>query len=262
MKVSIRVGFERPEEEGQHPLDSILKKVSGWGYDGIELMLMPPGLFGGPPGAWSPNLTQEDRKTMVQLAEKYNVEIATLSADWAWGYSQYMPTLDHWQRGMEILKSDIRLAHDLGAKAILVHFGASRSDSWEQAKAMATELAEEGERQGVRVGFEGGIFEGIGLGGLDALVQLVDEINSPWFGIYEHCYWPHGDMQPHEEIELVGKRIFCLHTFTIDPEHIDYAAMCKALKEVGYDWYWVFEIPLEAAEESKKAWEEVMAKYW
>lgn len=268
MKVSLRVGFGQPEEEGQHPLEPALKKVAGWGYDGIELMLMPPRLFRRPPlGAWSPGLTQEDRKTMVQLAERYNVEIATLSADWAWGYSQYMPTLDHWQRGMEILKGDIQLAKDLGAKAILVHFGASRSDSWEQAKAMATELAEEGERQGVKVGLEGGIFARIGLGGLKALAQLIDEVHSPWFGAYEHCYWPRGETQPHEEIELFGHRIVCLHSGRLDFEHVDYEKMCAALKK-HYDWNWVFEVDYlgeageAVAKESKRGFDEIMAKYW
>ena len=103
----------------------------------------------------------------------------------------------------------------------------------------------------------------MGLGGLGSLVRLADEIANPWFGIYEHCYWPRrGEMRPHEEIALVGQRMLGLHSFVIDRENIDYEKMLGALKDVGYDSYWTFEIPLEAAEESRLAWDELMAQYW
>ncbi len=265
MKVSIRAGFGTPEKEGQHPLEPVLKGAAEIGFDGIELMLMPGPMWGARGlQPWSPMLTQEDRAEMVRLAEQYGVEIATLSADWAWGYSQYCPHLDHWARGMEILKGDIELAHDLGAQAILVHFGTSQSQDWEQAKAMATELAEAGEKHRVKVGFEGGIFARIGLGGLEALARLIDEVGSPWFGAYEHCYWPRGTTQPHEEIELFGHRIVCLHSSRLDFEHVDYEKMCTALKKAGYDGYWVFEVEglgTPVAEESKRGFDELMARY-
>ena len=111
MKVSIRVGFGTPEKEGQHPVDPVLQGVSELGFDGIELMLRP-GRMWGPrqPQPWSPTLTKEDRAEVVRLAQRHGVEIATLSADWAWGYAQYCPHIDHWDRGVQILKGDIELA--------------------------------------------------------------------------------------------------------------------------------------------------------
>jgi hexulose-6-phosphate isomerase len=263
MKVSIRVGFGTPEEEGEHPFEPTLKGVSELGFDGIELMLRPGAMWGPRrPQPWSPTLTKEDRAEMVGLAQQYGVEISTLSADWAWGYAQYCPHIDHWDRGVEILKGDIELAHDLGAKAILVHFGASQSQDWDQVKGIARQLAEEGERQQIKVGFEGGIFARIGLGGLEALARLIDEVDSPWFGAYEHCYWPRGQTQPHEEIELFGSRIVCLHSGRMNFEDVDYEKMSAALRKAGYDWYWVFEVPWSAAEESKQGFDRIMASYW
>jgi sugar phosphate isomerase/epimerase len=261
MKVSIRTGFG-----GRRPFEKVLEEVADIGFDGIELMLDP----GRPWGAqelrpWSPALTDTDRAEMARLAESYKVEIATLSADWAWGYSQYCPLLEHWDRGMEVLKSDIEMAAQLGAGAILVHFGRTKSDDWGKVRAMATELAETGKKHEVKVGFEGGIFARVGLGGLDALKRLIDEVDSPWFGAYEHCYWPRGETQPHEEIELFGSRIVCLHSGRLNFEDIDYQKMCAALKKAGYDYYWVFEVEGESraiAEESKKGVGEIMARYW
>jgi L-ribulose-5-phosphate 3-epimerase len=266
MKVSIRVTFGAGRGEESRTPEQVFQEVAAMGYDGVELMLMPGAMWG--PRvlqAWSPALNEEDRATVKHAAEAEGLEIATLSADWAWGYAQYSPDLKYWDRGMEILKGDIELASDLGAEAILVHFGASKSDDWGKVRAMATELAETGAANQVKVGFEGGIFRGIGLGGLEALAKLIDEVNSPWFGAYEHCYWPRGERQPHEEIELFGSRIVCLHSGRLDFEAIDYGKMCQALKDVGYDWYWVFEVEgrgSTVAAESKVGFDEIMAKYW
>jgi L-ribulose-5-phosphate 3-epimerase len=266
MKVSLRVGFGATDEDGQRPYEQVIKDAAGMGYDALELMLMPGRMWGPRElSPWSPALTSEDRASVLRVVREQGVEIGSLSADWAWGYSQYCPRLEHWGRGVEILKGDIELAHDLGASVILVHFGSSKSDDWGQVRAIATELAETGEKCEVKVGFEGGIFARVGLGGLEALARLIDEVDSPWFGAYEHCYWPRGDRQPHEEIALLGKRIVCLHSGRLNFEHVDYGKMCAALKEIGYDGYWVFEVEgmgLEMAEESKKGFDEIMAKYW
>ncbi len=48
-------------------------------------------------------------------------------------------------------------------------------------------------------------------------------------------------MPDHEEIELVGKRMICLHSSALD-FRVDYPRKFRALKNVGYDGYWVFEV--------------------
>lgn len=261
LKVSLRISFSQPEKEGDHPFEPALRLCSNLDYDGVELCLEPETWARWRPLAWSPSLKAEERVKIRRVADSYGLEIASLSSDWAWGYSTYCPKLKYWQRGIEVLKEDICLAKDLGAKAILIHFGTSQAQSWQQTKDMIKELAEEGEMRGVRVGFEGGIWARIGLGGLKELCQMVDEVGSKWFGVYEHCYWPRGTTQPHEEINLVGERIVCLHSGRIDTKNIDYGLMLKALKKY-YDWYWVFEVEMDEAEENIKLWKEVTAKYW
>src|SRR5207249_940549 len=108
-------------------------------------------------------------------------EISTLSADWAWGYAQYNPRLSQWERGVELLRSDVNLAADLGAGAILIHVGESQG-SWDEIRSIVSRVVEEGARREVKIGFEAGIFARTGLGGLEALIRLVDELNTPWFG--------------------------------------------------------------------------------
>jgi len=265
MKVSIRVGFRR--DDPVSPLDGVLRDCREMGYDGIELMLDPRYSFGASSGRgagrgpWaSESVTPEVRAHIRQSAERHGVQIATLSADWAWGYAQYHPRLSQWERGVELLRSDVALAADLGAGAILIHVGESQG-SWEEIRDIVSRVVEVGARRQVKVGFEAGLFARTGLGGLEALVRLVEELDSPWFGVYEHCYWPRRrEMQPHEEIHLVGPRMVALHSSQPSVQ-IDYPAMLQALRDVGYDWYWVFEVGWEQARQSLDDWRYIMSAH-
>jgi sugar phosphate isomerase/epimerase len=261
MKVSLRVGFRR--DDPVNPLDGVLRDCREMGYDGIELMLEPRSPFGssgsrGGRGPWaSESVTPEMREQLRESARRHSVEIATLSADWAWGYAQYHPLLSQWERGVELLRADINLAADLGAGAILIHVGESQG-TWEEIRGIVSRAVEEGARRQVKIGFEAGIFARTGLGGLEALIQLVDELSTPWFGVYEHCYWPRRrERQPHEEIRLVGHRIVALHSSQPNVQ-VDYPQMLEALREVGYDWYWVFEVGWEQARQSLEDWRFIM----
>ena len=183
-------------------------------------------------------LDQSKRAELKAAAEANGLEIPTLSSDWAWGYSEFHPTLSTWGRGTELIVEDARLAADLGAKSILIHFGVS-TGNWDQAKGILKEAAAEAEKVGVVLGFEGSIWFRAGLGGQETLVRMVDEIASPGLKIYVH---PHGDTAAQvRDIEEVGDRICALHASALDPS-VDYAQVFAALKKVNYDWYWCFEV--------------------
>jgi sugar phosphate isomerase/epimerase len=262
MKVSLRAGFRR--DDPVSPLDGVLRDCREMGFDGIELMLDPRSPFGssGPRsgrGPWaSESVTPEMREQLRQSAARHGMEIATLSADWAWGYAQYHPRLSQWERGVELLKADVNLAADLGARAILIHVGESQG-SWEEMRSIVSRVVEEGAQREVKIGFEAGIFARTGLGGLEALIRLVDELGTSWFGVYEHCYWPRRrELQPHEEIRMVGSRMVGLHSSQPNVQ-IDYPEMLHALREVGYDGYWVFEVGWEQARQSLEDWRSIMS---
>jgi sugar phosphate isomerase/epimerase len=214
-------------------------------------------------GPWSSqDVTPELREEFRKSSEKHGVEIATLSTDWAWAYSQFCPRLDQWDRGVDLIKSDLDLARDLGSKAILMHVGHSKG-SWEEVKSIVSRCAEHGGKVGVKVGFEGNIFARIGLGGLEALIKLVDEVDNPWFGVYGHCSWPRGTMRDHEEIELIGDRLLCMHSSALD-FRVDYEKKFQALKKIGYDFYWVFEVEPDwgLARKNHAELRYLMEKYW
>ncbi|HEX5415764.1 MAG TPA: TIM barrel protein [Chloroflexota bacterium] len=240
MKLSVREGSFRASPVDL-PLEQSFARLAEMGYQGVELSTTPDREARGHRnrrGIWAPMLDQTKRAAIKSAAQASGIEIPTLSSDWAWGYSEYHPTLDGWGRGAELIVEDARLAADLGAKSILIHFGVS-TGTWDQAKGILKEAAAEAAKVGVVLGFEGSIWFRAGLGGQETLVRMVDEIASPGLKIYVH---PHGDTAAQvRDIEEVGDRICALHASALNPA-VDYSQVFAALKRVNYDWYWCFEV--------------------
>jgi len=73
MKIGLRVSFLKPEKSGEHPFEPALKFVSRLGLDGVELCLDPRSPWGDDFGAWSEDLTIEDRRRIVELCRSYGL---------------------------------------------------------------------------------------------------------------------------------------------------------------------------------------------
>jgi sugar phosphate isomerase/epimerase len=240
MKMSIREGAFRATPS-ELPLDKSFAELARLGYDGVELSTIPDREARGVRqrrGVWAEKLDSTARASIKASAAAVGLEIPTLSSDWAWGYSEFHPTLDTWDRGAQLLVDDAKLAADLGARSILIHFGVS-TGPWDQARGILKEIAAEAEKFGTILGFEGSLFYLLGLGGQDQLVRMVDEVASPALRIYVH---PHGDTASQvKAIDEVGERICARHASAIDPA-VDYAQVFAALRRAKYDWYWCFEV--------------------
>lgn len=240
MKVSVRESSFRANPNDL-PLEKSFAELARLGYQGVELSTQPDREARGyrqRRGIWAEKLGRAKRAEIKAAAAANQIEIPTLSSDWAWGYSEYHPSLAGWERGLELLMEDALLAHDLGAQAVLIHFGTS-TGNWDQAKGILKDAAEEAEKFGVILGVEGSIWFRVGLGGQETLVRMVDEIASPALRIYVH---PHGDTASQvRDIDEVGDRICALHASALDP-NVDYGQVFAALKRSGYDWYWCFEV--------------------
>ena len=259
MKLSVREGSYKAAPLDL-PLETSFSQLAALGYDGVELSTIPDREARGyrqRRGVWPDKLFTEQRAAIRASAAKAGIEIATLSSDWAWGYSEYFPTLDGWGRGVELLLEDAKLAADLGAKAILIHFGTSKG-TWDQTRGILKELALAAEPTGVTFGYEGSLFYPLGLGGQPELVRMVDEVNSPALKIYVH---PHGDTESQVRwIDEVGERICALHASALDPS-VDYRQVFAALKRANYDGYWCFEVADDLFGSSASGFRELARQY-
>jgi sugar phosphate isomerase/epimerase len=255
MKLSVREGAYKSAPLDL-PLEKSFQQLAALGYQGVELSTIPDREARGyrqRRGVWPGMLSSDKRAEIKASAAQAGLEISTLSSDWAWGYSEYFPTLDGWERGAELLVEDAKLAADLGSRAFLIHFGISKG-TWDQARGILKELARAVEPTGVTIGFEGSLFYLLGLGGQTELVRMVDEVNSPALKIYVH---PHGDTASQvQAIDEVGERICALHASALQPD-VEYGQVFAALTRARYDWYWCFEVREELFASSASGFREL-----
>jgi sugar phosphate isomerase/epimerase len=258
MKISIRASMQRIRGSDEHPLKWAFERGSELGFDGLELCMgATRDSF---VSAWSDRL----RRETVALGKEYDLPILSLSSDWAWAYALFFPAFKDWGRGVEWLAKDAKLARDLGAHTILMHFATSKG-SWEDCKALIKDAAAAGEQYGVRFGYEANIWERTELGGFEGLLRMTDEVGSSYFGVYLHNAYPRAGLPLQREIEQAGSRLVpVMHSssLTSGQVEIDFGQAIAALKTHFADGVYTFEVPWDVAPENKRVIDEMIAKYW
>ena len=260
MKVSIRASLRPVRGSDDHPLKWAFEEGSKLGFDGLELCMEA--------GSWSFNLAGSWTKELIdgvrELCQQYNMSIYSLSSDWAWTYASFFPELKGWGRGVELIADDAKLAKELGAHTILVHFADSKG-SWEDCRGLLKDVAAAGEETGVMLGYEANIWERLGYGGLDSLCRMTDEVGSPYFGVYLHNAYPRAGLPLHEEMEKSGERLVkAMHSsdLTSGRVEIDFEKASSAMKTHFPDGAYTFEVSWQQAEENKKLLDAMIARYW
>jgi sugar phosphate isomerase/epimerase len=190
--------------------------------------------------------------------------IFSLCSGWAWAYAVFYPNLRDWSSGIDWLAKDAKLAKDLGAHTILMHFGSSKG-SWQDCRAALRDVAAVGQEHGIVFGYEANIWNLIDLDGFKGLLRMVDEVDSPHFGVYLHNAYPRDGLPLHEEILKAGPRLVqSMHSssLTTGQVEIDFPRAFAAMKSHFVDGAYTFEIPWDVAEENKKIIDEMIAAHW
>jgi sugar phosphate isomerase/epimerase len=258
MKTAMRAAVRPVRGSDAHPLEWAFQEAAKLGFDGLELILRANRW--GMAGSW----TEQWKAGAKSLMDQYDVQISSLCAGWAWAYAAIFPALSDWDRGLELIGEDAKLARELGADTILIHFGTS-SGSWEECRDLLRGVAAAGEENGVAFGFEANIWENTGKGDFQDLLRMVDEVGSDYFGVYLHNGYPRAGLPLHEEIEAAGDRLVkSMHSslLTTGQVEIDFEKAFAAMKKYFAGGMYTFEIAWEHAEENKKVIDEMIAKYW
>ena len=262
MKISIRASMRSVWGSDVHPLKWAFEEGSKLGFDGLEVCL--DATFG---NSFVRFWTEELVEGAKELCAEYDMPIYSISENWGWNYDCFFPELKDWGKAVEYIAEDAKLAKKLGAHSILVQFGRAKGP-WEDCKAVLKDVAAAGEENGVNFGYEANIWALMGLGGLDALCRMVDEIGSPYFGVYLHNAYPRTGLPLHEEMEMAGERLVqAMHSSSLvlgrrPPPEIDFEKAFAAMKKYFADGAYTFEVPWEEAEQNKKIIDEMIAKYW
>jgi sugar phosphate isomerase/epimerase len=252
MKVGIRENGFRQDARDFSQL-ALFDEAARIGYQGIELATMPERDERGRTrrGVWPEDLAPGDAERIRDAAKARGLDIPTVCPNWIRSYGEFHPDLQDWGRATELIERDIDFTAAVGAKVILITL-AFVKPTWLETCAILDRWASYGGTKGVTVAFEGSCFHRIGLGGQERLIEMVDQIRNPSLGIYAH---PEGvGKQNAEEIRMLGHRIVGLHSREIR-DNVDYPEMFRALREVGYDGYWIFEVSGDQIQQSKPRWD-------
>jgi len=253
MRVSIRTTYGVADIRKAMTQD--LEAAKAAGYEALELCVMG----GDTPRGWADALTSEDIDFILKECERTGLPVTTLSSDWVWGYSKDGRQLSDWDEGVAGLAKDAELARLLGAGAILMHLGTSNG-TWEEGKAILARAGDAAAKEGVRFGFEASLFSRSNLGEFDDLLRMLDEVDHPAMGAYDHCHYPRTGKPAEVQVRQIGKRLFGYHSSLLTPETTDYGKLFEALDEVGYQGDWVFEIDWEFAQEQCTLYKELLQK--
>jgi len=239
-------------------LSKVFDLAKDAGFDGVELALD----FEGPVNMES---TKEDMENIKKLAAEKGIELYSVASGLYWKINYTSDKEENRKKAIEITKKQLELASYLGAQSILVVPGAVGVDfepgsevidydvAYERALSALKELAPTAEKYNVQICVEN-VWNKFLLSPLE-MRDFIDKVNSPFVGSYfdvgnvVYCGYPE------QWIKILGSRIKKVHfkDYRREPGglncfvdllagNVDYIAVMKALKAVGYDGWTTAEM--------------------
>ncbi|CAN5556002.1 hypothetical protein BH10CHL1_BH10CHL1_23700 [soil metagenome] len=210
---------------------------------------------------WTQRLDGAARRALRQQAQAANVEIISLCMNAHWIFNLTSPNVRIRELGVSLMLDAIDMAHDLGARAVLVP-GCDQDES----PANKWELFRDGLRQGIDRAEQTGIklaLEGVGKPFLLDTAKLLQMINdcggSENLGIYlDIGNSTSSGLDPVAEVRAAKGRAVLTHVKDWNPANpserylgagaVDFAASFAALQEIGYNDYILVELPPDPAD--------------
>lgn len=238
--------------EGKSILDcaKLAKKA---GFDGIELSLNESGELG-------LETTEQEARELRQNIADLGLEISGLATGLYWANWMTSESEEERSKAIDICKKQLETAAALGADAILVIPGAVGVDfipgsdvidydkAYDRALEAMHQLAPVAEQSGVAIGIEN-VWNKFLLSPLE-LRQFIDTVGSPYVGSYFDVGNVVHSGYPEHWIRILGSRIKKVHFKDYRRQagglhgfvdllagDVDYPAVMKAFKDIGYDGY-------------------------
>ena len=247
MKTSFSL-FSFAQDDKPVELFPLIKQA---GYDGVEPVLSNAGYL-------NVSSSDDDILALRSLAEKNGLAIPSVGAWSLWEHNLVSDNAETRERARDIIRFQLKAARLLGADTILVVPGWVGTEfsptpefirydiAYERAAEAFKVLGRDAEREGVKIGIEN-VWNRFLLSPVET-ARLVDEVASPFFGVYFDV----GNIiyigYPDQWIEILGKRIFKIHLsdyrfsqaglgafVDLFAGDVDFKAVVTALKKIGYD---------------------------
>lgn len=232
-------------------LEEKFAQAAEYGFDGVELLM-------GDNGTIASLSENEDLDTVKTLAERYGMELYSVTTGVYWVYSFGAENPAAREKAMEYARKQIDIASYLGCNTVLIMPGTVSvvfspqtgivpyDVVYERTVSAFRELAVYAREKNVHIGIEN-VWNNFLLSPLE-MRNLIDEIGDEYVG----AYFDVGNVLPfgHPEhwIRILGSRIKKVHFKDFKRSigningfcdllegDVDYPAVIQALKDIGYD---------------------------
>jgi len=207
----------------------------------------------------TPQTTDEECQQIRALADKAGIRITSICAA-LFGSTLGAEERSENERGMDLLRRQLRMAKILGCRSILIYLGGfsekrSLAASYERAMEVMREMKPEIEAQDVLVGIENA--NQFFMSPFD-YARFLDELDCDKVGAYldfanvQIFQYPFSD----HWLEVLGKRVINVHIKDYLPKglgigvfvpllagEVPYTRIMPMLREIGYDGPLVVELP-------------------
>ncbi|NLO05987.1 MAG: sugar phosphate isomerase/epimerase [candidate division WS1 bacterium] len=227
-------------------IEERMRMAKKYGFDGIELTVEAEGEI-------TPASTTDDMSEYVDMAQEIGLELRTLATGLGWAFPAVGPDPEVTEKGIEIIRTSLKLGAALGVETFLVVPGTVTPEypydqAYDDTVDTFSELAEDAEEAGVCIGLEY-VWNKFLLSPLE-FAGIIDEIDEE----YVQAYFDVGNVIPNgypdQWIRILDDRIKALHikdfresigTGTFDgfvdllEGDVPWDRVMDALKEIGYD---------------------------
>lgn len=227
------------------PIEQVFAISSDAGFGAVELNLYQPGGIG-----LTMESTAAEAEKIGTLARQYGIQLRSLSTSLLWQSPLSSPDASVRERGRQVVTKQLELAELLGMDTVLVVPGSVNPDTpydqcYERSFRELQLLTVEAEKRKTQIGVEN-VWNKFLLSPLE-MARYVDDINSPYVGVYFDV----GNIllygYPEQWIRILGSRIFKIHVkdfltsvgngsgfVSLLAGNVNWKAVREALQDINY----------------------------
>ncbi len=258
MKISVNYWMFEGGSDGSKPIVEAMEEAVRAGYDAIELCIASEGVL-------TPSITEAECAAIADRARSMGLEISSLASGESWRTSPTSSDPGTRRCITNFTERALQVARWLGTDAYLYVPGAVEAFSEEKseivpydvcyarAKETLQQLVPTAERLGVTIGVEN-VWNKFLLSPLE-MRDFVDSLGSPRVGVYFDVGNIVSIGYPEHWISILGPRITRVHVKDFKRSigtmegfvdllegDVNWAAVKRALEEIGYDGYVTAEV--------------------
>ncbi|WDM21803.1 sugar phosphate isomerase/epimerase family protein [Paenibacillus polymyxa] len=231
-----------------YPLEEVIKRLSGFGYDAIEIGCAAP-------HAWPDYVLPEQRVKILKHLKDYNLRVSAMLPAPGGGPGMNVSSASPEERRFTInhYKDVIRLANDWECPTVIyvagwVAFGTTQTDAWNYSLEAITEIGEFAKEKGISMAIEPTSADSNLIETADDALLLSEQTGLDnvrvMFDTYHALY---RNEVSSDYVYRMADKLQHIHLADADRlppglGTVDYPSVLKALKEVNYDGYLSLEV--------------------